>query len=403
MESLELNSHTMPTPSLNTFRSVLFKPVSVLFLTVLLHYFYHYYLISHFEFQYLDSLSLAEGLIYETILAVAFFWLINQIIKEATNYFTVSAFATSHHIINILVSSLAKIARAIGFIVIFNQLIQNLNLPAEFRYLLSKGTSVLLIGASGWILYQLINSTEQILLHHYAAKTQNSFAARKMKTQLLILKRIALTLTMILVSGSMLLLFDSVKALGTSVLTTAGFLGLVITFTAQKTLSGVFSGLEIALTQPIKIGDAIIIENEFGIVEEINFRNVVIKLWDWRRLIVPTNFFLEKTFQNWSREETNNLIGTVNLYADYTLPLPELRAELKRILSESSLWDKNVNQIQVSDLQDKVMQLRILASADSPSKAWDLSCEVREKLIAYIAKNYPQCLPVTRSKTFKEI
>lgn len=208
---------------------------------------------------------------------------------------------------------------------------------------------------------------------------------------------------MILVIGSILMLFDNVKALGTSVLTTAGFIGLVITFTAQKTLGGLFSGLEIALTQPIKIGDAVLIENEFGIVEEINFRNVVIKLWDCRRLIVPTNFFLEQTFQNWSREETNNLIGTVYLYADYTLPIPELREELKKILTASSLWDGNVNLIQVSDLQDKVMQLRILSSADSPSKAWDLRCEVREKLIVFIAKNYPQCLPITRSKTFKEI
>ncbi len=403
MESLELNSHSLPIPSLTTFRSVFVKPLSLLLLTVLLHYFYHFYLITHFEFQYQDLIRIGEKILYDSLLAIGSFWIINQFIKEAANYFTVSTFANSHHIVNILVRSLAKIARAIGFIIIFNQLIQNLNLPSEFTFILAKGTSILIIGASGWILFQIINSSEQILLHHYNSKTVNAFAARKMKTQLLILKRIALAITMILVSGSILMLFDDVRALGTSVLTTAGFFGIVITFTAQKTLSGLFSGLEIALTQPIKIGDAIIIENEFGIVEEINFRNVVIKLWDWRRLIVPTNYFLEKTFQNWSREESNNLIGTVNLFADYTLPLPELREELKRILSASPLWDKNVNQIQVSDLQERVMQLRILSSADSPAKAWDLACEVREKLISYIANNYPHCLPITRTKSLKEI
>ncbi|MDI1352157.1 MAG: mechanosensitive ion channel, partial [bacterium] len=127
------------------------------------------------------------------------------------------------------------------------------------------------------------------------------------------------------------------------------------------------------------------------------------KLWDWRRLIVPTSHFLEKPFQNWSREESNNLIGTVYLYVDYTLPIDILRAELKKILSNSSLWDGMVNVIQVSDLQEKVMQLRVLASADSPSKAWDLRCEVREKLIAFIIEHYAGCLPLSRSKAFNEV
>lgn len=178
MEGLELDSPAMQTPSLGIFRSVMVKPLSLLLLTVLLHYFYHYYLLNHLELSYLELITQAEGIIYEGLAAVAFFWLINQLIKEATNYFTKSTFASSHHIVNILVRSSTKIIRSIAFIVIFNQLIPNLNLPPEFSYLLSKGTSILIIMASGWILYQIINSSEQILLHQYAAKTQNSFSSR---------------------------------------------------------------------------------------------------------------------------------------------------------------------------------------------------------------------------------
>ena len=352
--------------------------------------------------EYLDLLTIGEGVSYSMIISIVFFWLVNQLIQYISTFIISSSYASSHHILYILVNSLAKIIKGIGFIIIFNHLLQNLYLPAEFSYVVNKISSILIIAASGWILFQLIISCEKLLLHYYTNKANNAFSSRKIITQLQILKRIALIITGILVGGSILMLFDSVKALGVSVLTTAGIIGLVMTFTAQKALGGLFSGLELALTQPIKIGDAVVIQNEFGVVEEINFRNVIIKLWDWRRLIVPTNYFLEQSFQNWSREETNNLIGTVYIYVDYTLPIPKLREELKRILSVSSLWDGNISAIQVSDLQDKVMQLRVLGSADSPAKAWDLRCEIREKLIAFIAEFYPQCLPMSRSMTFKE-
>lgn len=405
MDSLTLptTSHLSQGKTRIKFQSVFFIPIFIVLMSVVFHYFYHYYLITHFQINNIDLLTIAEGVLYSGIIVLSFLWIINRLIKQGTTYFLSSSYATSHHILNIVVFSLAKIVRGIVFIVLFNLFIQSLHLPLEFSYLLDKVSYILVFFALGWIAFQLIISAEQLLLLRYTAKNANAFSSRKSVTQLLILKRIALIITVILVSGSILMLFDNVKTLGASVLTTAGIIGLVMTFTAQKTLGGLFSGLEIALTQPIKIGDSVVIENEFGVIEEINFRNVVIKLWDWRRLIVPTNHFLEKPFQNWSREESNNLIGTVYLYVDYTLPIPELRDELKKILSASLLWDGNVNGIQVSDLQDKVMQLRILSSADSPAKAWDLRCEVREKLISFIAKKYPECLPLSRSKTFKEI
>jgi len=403
MNSYPLTANTAEPGSDLKFYSILIMPVLLSVMAVAFHYFYHYYLILHLNTPYLAQLTILEGAMYAGIIAACVFGVINQLIKKATAYFHASEYARAHQVVKIVLFSSAKIMKGIVFVVILNLFLQSLSLPTEFAFFLDKFSSILVICALGWVLYQLIISSEQLLLHRYTAKCANEFSARKIVTQLLILKRVALMITMILVSGSILMLFENVRTLGASVLTTAGVIGLVITFTAQKTLTGLFAGLEIALSQSIKIGDAVVIESEFGIIEEINFRSVVIKLWDWRRLIVPTSYFLEQPFQNWSREESNNLIGTVYLYVDYTIPVPMLRDELKKILSESQLWDGNINVIQVSDLQDKVMQLRVLSSADSPSKAWDLRCEVREKLIAYIAEYYPKCLPLARSQSFKEI
>jgi small-conductance mechanosensitive channel len=193
------------------------------------------------------------------------------------------------------------------------------------------------------------------------------------------------------------MLFDNVRALGASVLTTAGVVGLVFTLTAQKSLGSILSSLEIAITQPIKIGDTVVINNEFGTVEEINFRSVVVKLWDWRRLVVPTNYFLENIFQNWSREQDNNLIGVVYLFVDFTLPVDKVREELNSILSSNPLWDGTVGTITVNDLQPQVMQLRVLASAKNADDVSKLRNEIREKLMSYIVAHYPNSLPQGRS------
>lgn len=403
-----MNRLTVDTPASksvtsSTNRSSLILPIIVILSAIGFHYFYHYYLVNHLQTEFNDLLTITEGVVYSVVIAIVFFWIIKHTIQYVAAFLLSKSYTSSHHILHILISSLAKVLKGIGFIIIFNHLCQNLDLPSELSYIVNKISSILIIAGSGWILFQLIMSSEQLFLHYYTNKTKNAFNGRKITTQLQILKRVAFIIIGILVIGSILMLFDNVKALGVSVLTTAGIIGLVMTFTAQKALGSLFAGVEIALTQPIKIGDAVVIQNEFGIVEEINFRNVIIKLWDWRRLIVPTNYFLEQSFQNWSREESNNLIGSVYIYVDYTLPIPELREELNKILADSPLWDGNVSTIQVSDLQDRVMQLRVLGSADSPAKAWDLRCEIREKLIAFISEFYPQCLPMTRSKTFKEI
>ncbi|KTD19097.1 mechanosensitive ion channel family protein [Legionella jordanis] len=378
-------------------RQIIYMPLLVTLAAIAGNFIYNFYILSNLDSNSATVASLVESFIYYLTLSLCFFWIIIRVISSIKRYIQSGSLPLSHPIINLLLPSISSIIKAVAFLIIATAFIQHLGLPEEFSFLLEKISSVLIIFSMGWILYKVISLGETLTVHRYQMKVNCDVTARKMFTQVLILKRIALAIVTILVVGSSLMLFDNVKALGASVLTTAGVFGLIVTFTAQKTLSGLFAGLEIALTQPIKIGDSVVIDNEFGVIEEINFRNVVVKLWDWRRLIVPTVYFLEQPFQNWSREQSNNMIGSVYLYADFTLPVDELRDELKRILTESALWDRKIQGIQVTDLQDKAMQLRVVASARTASDAWNLRCEMREKLIAFISKNYPLSLPASRT------
>jgi small-conductance mechanosensitive channel len=162
-------------------------------------------------------------------------------------------------------------------------------------------------------------------------------------------------------------------------------------------LTNLIAGVQIAITQPIRIGDAVIVENEWGWIEEIGSTYVVVKIWDWRRLVVPLSYFLEKPFQNWTKS-SSELIGTIHIWVDYTVSVDRLREELNEIVKASKLWDGNVVNLQVTEATDQAVQLRALASARDSSQAWDLRCEVREKLIAFLQKNYPDSLPRRRAE-----
>ena len=165
---------------------------------------------------------------------------------------------------------------------------------------------------------------------------------------------------------------------------------------ARPLLSSLIAGVQIAMTQPIRIDDAVVVENEWGWIEEITSTYVVIKLWDWRRLIVPLSYFIEKPFQNWTREGAA-IIGSVFLYVDYAVPVDRVREKLSEIVKASRLWDGRVVNLQVSDAKDHAIELRALVSARTSPLAWDLRCEVREKLIAFLRDEYPQALPRQRA------
>jgi small-conductance mechanosensitive channel len=188
-----------------------------------------------------------------------------------------------------------------------------------------------------------------------------------------------------------------VKEYGISLIASAGAAGIVVGLAARPLLTNLFAGIQIAITQPIRIGDALLVENEWGWVEEITGTYVVIKIWDWRRLLVPLSYFLDKPFQNWTRQSTD-LIGTVMLWVDYTVPVARVRARLEEIVRESRLWDGQVVNLQVVDSNEVAVQLRALVSARTSEEAWDLRCEVREKLIVFLQDRFPNALPKQRAE-----
>jgi small-conductance mechanosensitive channel len=171
----------------------------------------------------------------------------------------------------------------------------------------------------------------------------------------------------------------------------------VIGFAAQRTIANLFAGFQLALTQPIRIDDVVIVEGEWGRIEEITLTYVVVRIWDLRRLILPLSYFIEQPFQNWTRQAAD-ILGTVFIYTDYTIPVQAVRDELKRIVAKSSAWDGKVCVLQVTNATERALELRALASAPDASKAWDLRCEIREKLILFIQKHYPASLPKVRAE-----
>ncbi|WP_228779922.1 mechanosensitive ion channel family protein [Aquiflexum lacus] len=192
-----------------------------------------------------------------------------------------------------------------------------------------------------------------------------------------------------------LLSFESIRKVGIGLFASAGVAGIIIGFSAQKAVGTLLAGIQIAITQPFRIEDAVLVENEWGWIEEINLTYVVVRIWDKRRLVLPTTYFLEKPFQNWTRTSAD-IIGSIFLYTDYTISIQALRDELTRLLNETPLWDKKVNVLQVTDSKETTMELRILVSAKNSPTTWDLRVHIREKLIEFIQKNYPESLPKTR-------
>ena len=190
--------------------------------------------------------------------------------------------------------------------------------------------------------------------------------------------------------------FQPVRQYGVSLLASAGAAGIVAGLALQPVLKNLFAGIQLAVTQPIRIDDALIVEGEWGNVEEITSTYVVLKIWDWRRLILPLSYFIEHPFQNWTRESAS-LIGSVLVYVDYSVPVQAVREEAERIAAASPLWDRQVINVAVTDFKEQTMEIRILASASNAGRTFDLRCEIREKIIAFIQREYPHALPRLRA------
>jgi len=194
---------------------------------------------------------------------------------------------------------------------------------------------------------------------------------------------------------TVLLSFESIRQIGVSLLASAGIAGIIIGFAAQKSISMLLAGFQLAITQPIRLDDVVIVEGEWGRIEEITLTYVVVAIWDKRRLVVPVNYFIETPFQNWTRQ-TAEILGTVFIYVDYGFPVPALREFMTQALADNPHWDGKVNVLQVTNATENTMELRALASAKDSGTAWDLRVKLREDLIEFIRVNYPQFLPRKR-------
>lgn len=271
-----------------------------------------------------------------------------------------------------------------------------LGLPPEFAGVVAKGGSILLIVAVALIAFQAVNLGEKAVLTKYDVTVADNLHARKVYTQVHVISKVLYAVITLFATASLLMLFEEVRRFGMSLLASAGVVGVILGFAAQKTIANLFAGFQLAMTQPIRLDDVVIVEGEWGRVEEISLTYVVIHIWDDRRLVVPLSYFSERPFQNWTRASAQ-LLGSVFLWVDYTLPLDEIRRALKEMIEPNPLWDKRFWNLQVTDATEKTMQIRVLATAADSSKGWDLRCDIREKLIAYIQKHHPASLPHFRT------
>jgi len=255
----------------------------------------------------------------------------------------------------------------------------------------------MLTGALAWLIIKLIYVFEDFILSRYNIDAADNLKARQIKTQLQILKKMAAIVVGILALGIILMSFDKVRQLGTSILASAGIASIIVGLAARQSIATLLAGVQIAITQPIRYDDVVIVEGEWGRIEEITLTYVVIRIWDLRRLIIPITYFLEKPFENWTRTSAN-LLGTVFLYVDYTVSVQAVREELQRILRGSDLWDGRVGTLQVTNTTDRAVEIRAVMSAVDSSRAWELRCKVREKLIEFLQTNYPHALPKVRAE-----
>jgi len=272
-----------------------------------------------------------------------------------------------------------------------------LPLPAEMRDALEHLAGLGIVASIAWLFVISIAVSSDILAARYRVDVADNLVARRIQTQFMVVRRVGVVLVIVVATAVGLMTFPAIKHIGISLLASAGVASLVIGMSMKDTLANLIAGVQIAFAQPFRMGDAVVIEGEWGWIEEIGMMYVVVRIWDLRRLVLPLMYFLEHPIQNWTRTSAD-LLAYTYIYVDYTTPVDELRNELQRILESTPLWNRQLCQLQVSDSDQLTMQLRALMDVRNSSDAWDLRCLVREKLIAFMQKNYPECLPRHRAE-----
>ncbi|GAA4246490.1 mechanosensitive ion channel family protein [Dactylosporangium darangshiense] len=268
---------------------------------------------------------------------------------------------------------------------------------ASWRHTFLHLDQLIIIGTAAWLLAALLVVAEETALSRFRTDVPDNRTARRVHTQVVMVRRVTVAVMAVLAAAVMLMTFPQARLVGTSVLASAGFAGILAGLAAQSVLRNVFAGLQLAFSDAVRLGDVVIVENEWGRVQEITLSYVVVHIWDDRRLILPTSRFTERPFENWTRTDSA-LLGAVNFDVDWWLPVAEMREELRRGLESTDLWDGRVSVLQVIEATGSAMRLRALVSAQDAPRLWDLRCFVREHLVTWLRDAHPAALPRLRAE-----
>ncbi len=272
----------------------------------------------------------------------------------------------------------------------------SLTLPEpEWRDTVNQVFTIVVIGAGAWLLSAIIRLGFDRVQRRYDVTVDDNRIARRIQTQLTIVRRLATVVIAVLALAAILLTFPGAQAAGASLLASAGLVSVVAGLAAQSTLSNVFAGMQLAFSDAIRIDDVVLVEGEYGRIEEITLTYVVVSIWDQRRLVLPSTYFTTTPFENWTRESAE-LIGTIELDVDWRVDLDEMRLELARIVEQTPLWDGRSSSIAAIDATGGMVRVRPLVSARDASELWDLRCHVREKLVTWVRRSQPEALPIQR-------
>lgn len=271
--------------------------------------------------------------------------------------------------------------------------------PADLAFLpvVRQATVLLFIGSLTWFTVAVIGGFAQGVIEKHPVRAEDNLAARRIQTQTNVLSRSAQVVVVIAGLAMALMTFPAARQVGASLLASAGVLGIIGGLAARPVFSNLIAGLQLALAQPIRLDDVLIVNGEWGNVEEITGTYVVFRIWDERRMIIPLQWFIENPFQNWTRTSAD-IMGTVFLHVDYAAPIEAIRAEAKRLVEAAPEWDGRVFNLQVTDAREHCLQLRVLVSSANAGRNWDLRCKVREGLVSFLAREHPQALPVVRNE-----
>lgn len=269
--------------------------------------------------------------------------------------------------------------------------------PAGWQRYLRHAILLVLVVVGAWLVIKALNVAEAVVFSRLPSDPVTSRRVRRARTQIRPMRRLTVAVVTIVAVGLILITFRPVRLFGVSILTSAGVVGAVIGLSARTALANAFSGIQVAFADGLHVGDVLVVDGEWGRVEEVKLTNVVIRLWDERMLILPTTYFTERPFQNWTRNESR-VIGKIQLHVDHTADLDDLRREARRLVESSPLWDRDRWVLQMVDVTPQTVVIQVQASAADGASGWDLRCDLREGLIRYLRDQHPQWLPRTRSQ-----